>query len=52
MKKIKHNFLYNEDCTKTMQKIPNNYIDLVITSPPYDKMRNYKGDTFNLEKSE
>ena len=50
MKKIKNNSLYNEDCLKTMQKIPENFVDLVITSPPYDNMRKYNGFSFNLIK--
>ena len=48
--KIKKNILYNEDCLKTMQRLPKNCIDLVVTSPPYDDMRKYKGYSFNLKK--
>lgn len=40
--------LYNEDCIKTMKKIPSGSIDLVLTDPPYgstnldwDKEQNY-----------
>ncbi len=33
---IKLNKIYNEDCLETMEKIPDNYIDLVVTSPPYN----------------
>ena len=47
MKKISHNYLYNEDCVETMKRMPNDFIDLVVTSPPYDNLRKYKGDTFN-----
>jgi site-specific DNA-methyltransferase (adenine-specific) len=47
---IKINRFYNEDCLETMQKIPDNFIDLVITSPPYDGMRQYKGFSFDLDK--
>lgn len=28
--------VYNEDCLETLKKIPDNAIDLVITSPPYN----------------
>ena len=28
---------------------PDNSIDLTITSPPYDNLRDYKGYTFNFE---
>ena len=37
------------DCLEVMKTIPDNSIDLVITSPPYDKLRDYKGFTFNFE---
>ena len=50
MSKIEKNIIYNEDCLKTMQKFPKNCIDLVVTSPPYDDMRKYKGYSFNLKK--
>lgn len=29
--------------------MPDNYIDLVVTSPPYDNLRDYKGYTFDFE---
>lgn len=35
------NKIYNENCLDTMSKMSDNYIDLVITSPPYDNMRTY-----------
>lgn len=45
MKKINDieiiNKIYNEDCLITMFKMPDDFIDLTITSPPYDKMRTY-----------
>lgn len=42
--------IYNEDCLLTMSRMPNNYIDFVITSPPYDDIRNYNGYVFEFEK--
>ena len=30
------NKIYNEDCLETLSRIPDDYIDLVITSPPYN----------------
>ena len=36
--------IYNEDCLKTMARIPDNYIDLTVTSPPYDNLRTYNGE--------
>lgn len=44
---------YNEDCLVTMSKMPDNYVDLVLTSPPYDGegMRKYFGNNkFEFEK--
>ena len=35
---------YNEDCLLTMKRMPDNHIDLVVTSPPYDNLRKYGGD--------
>ena len=30
------NKIYNEDCLQTMSKIPDNFVDLIITDPPYN----------------
>ncbi len=38
-----------EDCLKTMGRMKDGAIDLVVTSPPYDNMRNYGGYTFDFE---
>ena len=43
------NEIYNIDCLKGMEKLPNDCIDLVVTSPPYDNLRDYKGYTFDFE---
>ena len=43
------NKIYNEDCLVTMGKMSDNFIDLTITSPPYDNLRDYKGYTFEFE---
>lgn len=34
---MEENVIYNEDCLVTMAKIPDNTIDLIVTSPPYNK---------------
>jgi len=34
---MKMNHIYNEDCFKTMRKMPDNFVDCIITSPPYNK---------------
>ena len=33
---IELNHIYNESCIETLRKIPNNFIDIVVTSPPYN----------------
>jgi site-specific DNA-methyltransferase (adenine-specific) len=43
------NKIYNENCLDTMAKMPNNFIDLTITSPPYDGLRIYNGYSFDFE---
>ena len=43
------NKIYNEDCLIGMKKIENS-IDLTVTSPPYDKLREYTGFTFDFKK--
>jgi site-specific DNA-methyltransferase (adenine-specific) len=45
------NNIFNEDCILTMSKMPDNYVDLVLTSPPYDNLRSYNGNNkFEFEK--
>lgn len=47
---IELNNIYNMDCLEGMKSlIPDNYIDLTITSPPYDNLRSYKGYSFDFE---
>lgn len=41
MKTIEENRIYNEPCLDTLSRIPDNYIDCVITSPPYWQLRDY-----------
>jgi DNA modification methylase len=44
------NKIYNENCLDTMAKMPDNFIDLTVTSPPYDNLRDYKGYSFPFEE--
>lgn len=37
MDKIELNKIYNEDCLKTMTRIPDCSVNLIVTSPPYNK---------------
>lgn len=42
--------ILNACCLETMRGLPDNHIDLTVTSPPYDAMREYKGNsTFDFE---
>ena len=45
------NIIYNEDCLETMKGMDDNFIDLTITSPPYDSLRVYNGYSFNFEST-
>lgn len=49
MERIPFNENRNEDCLDTMANMPNDYLDLTITSPPYDDMRTYNGYCFDFE---
>lgn len=43
------NKIYNENCLDTMARMPDGFIDLVVTSPPYDNLRKYNGYSFDFE---
>ena len=43
------NKIIQGDCLEVMKSIPDKSIDMVLTSPPYDNLRDYKGYTFNFE---
>lgn len=38
------------DCAEKLKEIPDESVDLVVTSPPYDNLRQYKGYSFEFEK--
>ena len=44
------NKIYQEDCIETMKKMPDGLIDLTITSPPYDNLRDYNGFEFDVDQ--
>jgi len=44
------NKIYCEDCLDSMSRMPDEFVDLVVTSPPYDKLRKYRGYNFDFEK--
>ena len=37
------NAIRNENCIDTMKMMHDGFVDLVVTSPPYDEMREYEG---------
>lgn len=41
--------IYRSDCVEFMKSLDDNSIDLTVTSPPYDELRNYKGYSFDFE---
>lgn len=43
------NRIYNENCLDTMKSMPDNFVDMVVTSPPYSDMRKYNGFSFDFE---
>ena len=43
------NKIYNENCLETMAKMPDCFVDLTVTSPPYDNLRTYNGYSFDFE---
>jgi len=43
------NKIYNENCLDTMARMEDNFIDLTVTSPPYDNLRTYNGYIFDFE---
>lgn len=47
---IKLGEIYNENCLDTMRRMPDGFIDLTLTSPPYDDLREYNGYHFPVEE--
>ena len=44
------NKIYNENCLDTMARMPDGFVDLTVTSPPYDGLRTYNGYSFPFEE--
>lgn len=40
------NTIINSDCKQALKNLPADSIDLTVTSPPYDSIRDYKGFSF------
>ena len=43
------NKIYNGDSALLLKELADNSVDMVITSPPYDNMREYSGSTWNFD---
>ena len=43
------NRIINADCLDVMGEMPDKSIDMILTSPPYDNLRDYKGYSFDFE---
>lgn len=43
------NEVIHGDCLEVLKTLPDGCIDLTVTSPPYDNLRNYNGYTFDFE---
>jgi site-specific DNA-methyltransferase (adenine-specific) len=41
--------MFNENCTATLGRMDDGFLDMTITSPPYDDLRNYNGYQFPVE---
>ena len=44
------NDIHKGDALELLKKLPDNSIDLMVTSPPYDKLRTYNGFSLNLKE--
>ena len=45
---IEINKIYVENCLDTMSKMEDESVDMVLTSPPYDNLREYEGYSFDF----
>lgn len=43
---IKDNTIYCGNCSEILKEFPDEYVDMVLTSPPYDSLRDYHGYHF------
>ena len=47
--KMEINVIYNKDNLTGIKELPDGCIDMVMTSPPYDNLRTYKGFSWDFE---
>lgn len=49
MKILELNKIYNMDCLEGLKLLDDNCVDLTVTSPPYDDLREYNGYSFDFK---
>ena len=42
--------IYHENCIETLMRMPDGFLDMTLTSPPYDDLREYNGYHFPVEE--
>jgi site-specific DNA-methyltransferase (adenine-specific) len=42
--------IYQENCIETLERMPDDLLDMTLTSPPYDDLREYNGYHFPFEE--
>jgi DNA modification methylase len=47
---IETGIIYTESCLETLKRMPDAFVDMTITSPPYDDLRDYNGYHFPVEE--
>ncbi len=47
---MKTETIYQENCIETLNRMSDEVIDMTITSPPYDDLRDYNGYHFPVEE--
>lgn len=47
--KNEYGIILNMDCVEAMKLMPDEYVDLTVTSPPYDNLRTYEGFNWDFE---
>lgn len=50
METLLKNKIYNECCLTTMSKMQDKFVDLTVTSPPYDDLRTYNNHILDIKK--
>ena len=48
---MKVDYIENGDCVEKLKTLPDNSVDLTVTSPPYDNLRTYGGFSWDFEQT-